>query len=125
MTTYSTIELGSIIYNLITNIPVGISGLLVNGFLVEQSLIDVENYTRDDISTTAIPSQYQSSIMNLTISNVLGQMEAQGMGTKSVSIGELSINKGMVEGTSQNYKTLAYKQMENLPKHINYYQTWS
>jgi hypothetical protein len=124
MTTYSTSELGSIIYNLIENIPTGISGLLVNGFLPEQSLQEVENYTGDDISTIAVPEKYQPSIINLSISQVLSQMEAQGLGTKSVKIGELSITKGMHEGTSQSFKQLAYSQLNDLPKKINYYQTW-
>ena len=124
MTTYSTSEIGSFVYNMISSIPEGISELLINGFIPEQSLIEVENYTGDDISIAAIPATYQPSIINLSISQVLGQMEAQGMGTKSVKIGELSINKGMVEGTSQNYKQMAYKQLENLPKNSNYYQTY-
>ena len=123
MTTQTNIELGSIIYNLIENVPTLISGLLVNGFLVNQSVFMVENYTGENISTNAIVDTYQPPIINLTISQVLGQMEAQGIGTKSVSIGELSISKGMVEGTSQSFKQLAYNQLNDLPKKVNYYQT--
>jgi len=114
-------EIGSIVYNLISNIPVGISGLMTT--LAEQSIYSIENYTGADISTTSVDEMYQPAAINLTVSSVLGQMEAQGMGTKSVSIGELTISKGMVEGASASYKNLAYSQLSDLPKKVNYYQT--
>lgn len=124
MATLSNTEIGSIVYNLIQNIPTGISGLLVNGFLVDQSIYQAENYTGDTISTSAVIDKYQPAIINLTISQVLGQMEAQGIGTRSVSIGELSITKGMQDGTSNSFKQLAFTQLNDLGHHMSYYQCW-
>ena len=123
MAALSNIELGSIVYNLIENIPTGISGTLP--FLVDMAVYQAENYTGNNISTLSIGDTYQPAVINLTIAQVLGQMEAQGMGTKSVKIGELSIAKGMVEGTSTSYKNLAKNQLNDLGHKTSYYQSWS
>jgi hypothetical protein len=125
MTTLTTQQIGSVVFNLIQNIPIGISGLLVNGFLPEQSVYMAENYTGDSISLSAIEDRYQPAIINLTISQVLSQMEAQGMGTKSVSIGELSITKGMKEGTSSDYKQLGLQLLSDLGYKFTSYQTFT
>jgi len=121
--TLTTIEIGNIVYSLITGIPVGISGLMTT--LANMAVYQVENYTGEDISISAVAEMYQPATINLTIAQVLGQMEAQGIGTKEVRIGEISRTKGMVEGTSQNYKQLAYNQLADLPKKVNYYQTYT
>jgi len=123
MATFSNIELGSIVYNLIDNIPTGISGALP--FLVDMSVFTAENYTGNNIPVAAIIETYQPAIINLTIAQVLGQMEAQGLGTKAVKIGELSVTKGMQEGTSNSYKQLALDQLNDLGHKTSYYQTWN
>ena len=125
MATYTSLELGSLVYNLIENIPTGISGLLVNGFLPEQAIFQAENYTGNDISTTAIPETYQPAIINLTISQVLGQMESQGLGTKSIKIGELAIGKGLTEGSSKEFRSMGIKLLEDLGHKSSFYQTWN
>lgn len=124
MASLSNIEVGSIVYNLISNIPTGISGLLVNGFLTNQAVYIAENFTGNDISTSAIIDAYQPAIISLTISNVLSLMESQGIGTKSVSIGELSVTKGMVDGTSESYKKVGLNLLTDLGYHISTYQCW-
>ena len=123
MSALTTTEIGSIVYSLVSNIPIGISGLMTT--LANMALYQAENYTGTDIPITAIPEAYQPAIINLTVVQVLGQMEAQGLGTKSVSIGELSISKGMVEGASENYKKLAYNQLNDLGCKTSYYTTWN
>ena len=121
MTTLTNAEIGSVVWNLIPNITVGVSGTLA--FLVNQAVYTAENFTGDAIGISTISDKYQPSIINLTISNVLSLMESQGLGTKSVSIGELSITKGMVDGTSQSYKDLAFSQLNELGHHMSYYQS--
>jgi len=123
MTSLSNVEIGSIVYNLIDNISAGISGTLP--YLAELAVYTAENRTGNEISISSIGEVYQPAIVNLTISQVLGQMEAQGIGTKSVKIDVLSINKGLVEGTSSNYKNLAYSQLNDLGHKTSYYQTWN
>ena len=123
MASLTNIEIGSIVYNLIAGIPVGISGTL--SYLAELAVYTAENRTGNDISISSIEEMYQPAIINLTISQILGQMEAQGIGTKSVSIDTLSVSKGLVEGTSQNYKNLAYNQLNDLGHKMSYYQTYT
>lgn len=124
MVSLTNIELGSIVYNLVSNIPTGVSGLLVNGFLVSQAVYIAENYTGNNLDVSAITEPYQPAIISLTISNVLSLMESQGLGTKSVSIGELSITKGMVDNTSLSYKNLGFSLLNDLGYHISTYQCW-
>ena len=119
----TTTQIGSIVYTLIAGIPTGISGLMTT--LTNQSVYMVNNYTGDSVQINSVDDKFQPAVTNLTISNVLSLMEAQGLGTKSISVGELSISKGMVEGTSQNYKKLAYNQLDDLGAKTSYYQTYS
>jgi len=122
MTSLSNAEIGSVVYNLIDNIPNGISGTLP--LLVNQAVNSANNYTTGNINPLSISDTYQPAIIYLTIANVLKLMEAQGLGTKSVSIGELSITKGMKEGTSSDYENMGYKELNQLGQHISYYQCW-
>ena len=123
MATLTNAEIGSVVYNLVDNISVGISGTLP--FLANMSIYTAENYTGTNIPITAVPEMYQPAIINLTISQVLGQLEAQGLGTKAVKIGELSITKGMQDGTSKSFQSLAFDQLNLLGKNMSFYQTFS
>ena len=123
MATLSNVELGSVVYNLISGIPTGISGTLP--FLVDQSVYQIRNYTGDTINVSSIAEKYQPATINLTISQVLGQMEAQGIGTKSVKIDTLSLTKGIQEGTSKSFSALAMSELNDLGKSVNFYQCWS
>ena len=122
MAALSNTEIGSIVYGMIDGISVAVSGVLTS--LVNQSVYTAENYTGNDISVTSIDEKYQPAVTNLTVSNVLSTMEAQGIGTKSVSVGELKITKGMVEGASQNFSNLAFSQLNGLGHSTSYYQTY-
>lgn len=122
MATYTSAQIGSIVYNLIENIPVGISGLLVGGTIVDQQVYFAEQFTGNSIGTTAIAEVYQPSIISLTTSNVLSLMEAQGIGTKSVKIGELAITKGQVENSSKSFFDMGIKQLGEIGQHISFYQ---
>ena len=122
MVSLSNVEIGSVVYNLVSNIPTGVSGTLP--FLVNQAVYTAENYTGNNLDVNAITEPYQPAVISLTISNVLSLMESQGIGTQSVKIGELSITKGLVEGTSESYKKLGFSQLNDLGYHISYFQCW-
>lgn len=122
MTAYTDVQIGSIVYSWISNIPVGISGILP--VIVDQQIISVETFTGKSVGTTAIAEVYQPAIFSLTISNVLKAMEAQGVGIKSVSIGDLSITKGMSEGTSREWKEWGMEQLNQIGQHMSFYQCW-
>jgi len=119
----SNSEIGSVVYNMVENIPVGISGIMTT--IVNQQIYFAEQYTGDSISESAVDEKYQPAIISLTASNVLSLMESQGIGTKSVKIGELSITKGMQEGTSVSLRNDGMQKLDIHGKKINFYQTFS
>jgi len=123
LTTLTDIQIGSIVSGMVDNIPAGISGLLTT--IVDQQIYFAEQFTGDSIGTTAVVTTYQPAIISLSTANVLELMEAQGLGTKSVSIGELKISKGMVEGTSKSLKQDGLSKLKEIGQHMSYYQTWS
>ena len=123
MATLTNLEIGSIVYNMVQNIPDVVSGTL--SFQVDQAVFTAENYTGNDIPTNAIIETYQPAIINLTISNVLTLMEGQGLGTKSIKIDDLSTSKGLSEGTSQSFKEMGIKQLNDLGCKTSYYTSWN
>jgi len=123
MASLSNVEIGSVVLTIIENVPAGISGLMPT--LVNQNIYTAEIITGDSISVSAVPEAYQPGVTSLTIGNVLGLMSAQGIGTKSVKIGELSISKGMNESSAQEWKTLGMSQLKDNGEKVSYYQAWS
>lgn len=122
MATLTNIEIGSIVNTLIENVPTGISGLMPT--LVNQSVYTAELITGNNIPLTAIDDPYQPGVTSLTIGNVLSLMGAQGIGTKSVKIGELSVDKGMNESSAKEWKDLGMSQLQEIGEQITYYQSW-
>lgn len=122
MTVLSDVQIGSIVYSWISNIPTNISGILTT--IVDQQVYFAEVKTGTSISTLAIENQYQPAIINLTIAGVLRSMESQGLGTASLSIGDLSVTKGLVNGTSKEWKELGIECLDDIGGVISYYQCW-
>ena len=123
MGTLTNIEIGSVVLGIVENVPAGIIGLITT--IVDQQIYFAETMTGDTIGTTAIGKSYQPGIISLTIGNVLNLMSAQGVGTKSVNIGELSIAKGMNEQSASSWIQLGIKQIEGLGEKVSFYQTWT
>ena len=123
MATLTNIEIGSVVLGIVENVPAGITGLITT--VVNQQVYFAETMTGDTIGTTAIAEAYQPGIISLTVGNVLGLMSAQGLGTKSVKIGELSIAKGMNEQSASDWTNLGIKQIEALGEPVKFYQTYS
>jgi hypothetical protein len=116
------IQIGSIISGMISSIPIGISGILTT--IVDQQVYFAEQITGNNISTSSIAEMYQPGIISLAAANVMELMEAQGIGTKSVSIGELSITKGMVDGTSKALRDDGINKLKAIGERVSYYQCW-
>lgn len=123
MATLSNADVGSVVYNLIDGIPVGISGTLP--LLANNAVYFAEQFTGDAIGITAISEVYQPAIIDLTVSNVLSLMDAQGIGTKIVKIGELSIEKGMSQNSATLWKNMAMEKLNQIGQHVSSYQTWN
>lgn len=123
--TLSNVQIGSVVYNMFENIPTGVSGLLANGILVDNQVYFAEEFTGATLSTAAISNSYQPAIISLTAANVLRMMESQGLGTKSVKIGELSITKGMVDNSSNSFWQDGMNKLKAIGERHSFYQTFT
>jgi len=123
MAALTNLDIGSVVIGLIENVPAAISGLTAT--LVNNNVYFANLITNSNVSVNSIPDSYQAGITSMTIGDVLGLMSAQGIGTKSVKIGELSIAKGISENSSQSWKDLGLSQLKQAGETISFYQTWS
>ena len=123
MGTLTNLEIGSVVLGLVEGVSASISGLLVN--LVNNNVYTAESITGNNIPVTAIGEAYQAGITSMTIGNVLSLMSSQGIGTKAVKIGELSITKGMNEDSPQAWINLGLSQIKNIGERVSYYQAWN
>ena len=98
MASLSNTEVGTIVWNMVDGITTGISGILPT--IVNQQVYFAQQFTGDSISVDAITETYQPAVISLSVGNVLNLMQAQGLGTKAVKIGELSISKGMNDNSA-------------------------
>jgi len=116
-------EIGSIVYSMISNIPDGISGVLTT--MVNNQIYFSEQFIGVDIGITAVAEVYQPAVISLSASSVMQLMESQGIGTKSVSIGELKITKGMTNGTSTSLNQMGMEQLNAIGAKMSSYQTFT
>ena len=123
MAALTNLEIGSVVLGLVEGVSASISGLTAT--LVNNNIYTAELITGDSIPVIAIGEAYQAGITSMTIGNVLGLMSAQGIGTKSVKIGELSIAKGMNESSAQGWRELGISQLKEGGEKISSYQTWT
>jgi len=119
MAALTSAEIGSIVLNLIEDIPDNISGILPT--IVDQERFFVEQYTNDTIGTS-IADKYQPAIISLTSSSVLSFMESQGIGTKSVKIGDISITKGLGEQSSKLLRNDGMSKLNALGATVSFYK---
>lgn len=93
------VQIGSIVYNMIDNIPTAISGGVIYN-MVDNEVFNAENITGDSISVSSIGEIYQPAIISLTAAGVLRMMEMQGADVSSIRLGDFSIGKGASSSTS-------------------------
>ena len=122
MVSLTNVEIGSIVAGMIDNIPVGISGILTT--IVDQQIYFAEQLTGNNIDTSSVGNEYQPGVINLAAANVMGLMESQGIGTKNVKIGELSITKGMQEGASNTLRLDGIEKLKAIGERMSIYQAW-
>jgi len=102
-------------------IPSNISGTTFNN-LIEQVINHANNFTNDAISTDNIQPKYQPAIIDLSISKLLGAIEAQEGGIDSVKLGELSISqsKGGNAELAKEYWEKGMKELKELGRHVRF-----
>jgi hypothetical protein len=123
----SDVQIGSIILNMIENVPSYISGgTLWN--IVDNEVYFASNVTGDSISISAIGEIYQPAIINLAASAVLRMMELQGSDASSISLGDFSISKGQGSSSTtiaDNLRADGIAKLEALGIDTNYYKAIS
>lgn len=123
----SDVQIGSIILNMVENVPSYISGATL------WSIVDNECYfaskvTGDSISVTAIGEIYQPAIISLAASAVLRMMELQGSDASSIHLGDFSISKGQGSSTttiSDKMREDGLLKLEALGVSTSYYKALS
>ena len=123
MATLTNLEIGSVVLGLVEGVSASISGLTAT--LVNNNIYTAELIAGDSIPVIAIGEAYQAGITSMTIGNVLGLMSAQGIGTKAVKIGELSISKGLSEDAPQAWINLGINQLKRVGERVSWYQCWN
>lgn len=120
MGSLNNVQIGSIILNMVEDVPTTISGTTLWN-MVDQERYFAEQFTGDTIGTS-IADKYQPAIISLTSASIIKLMEMQGLGTKSVKIGDISITKGISESTSKNLREDGIQKLENLGQSILSYK---
>jgi len=117
-------NLGSVateVLTLVDNVPTSISGALLG--IADRKRVFSERYTNLTIGSTAIAEDYQAAILYLTIADVTGLMELQGVDATSYSLGDLSLSKGKgsnTDTTSDKFEALGMKELEQIGNRIGY-----
>ena len=120
MAALDNVQIGSVILNMVTGVPTTISGAALWN-MVDQNIYFAEQFTGDTIGTS-VANQYQPAIISLTTGDVLNLMESQGLGTKSVRIGDMSVTKGISEMSSKQWKNNGMEKLMNLGQDITFYK---
>lgn len=92
MTNLNNIQIGSIVLNMVENVPTYLSGATLWN-LADNERFFAEQITGDSIGTS-IGEAYQPGIISLTSAAVLRMMEMQGADVSSIKVGDFSVSKG-------------------------------
>jgi len=124
MGTLTNIQVGSIVLNMVENVPATISGATLWN-IVDNERFNATNQTGVSISTD-IPEIYQPAIISLSASAVVGLMELQGADVNSVKLGDFTINKGGQSNTSitsQSLREDGLTKLNNLGISFEHYKS--
>jgi len=121
MATLNIGSIGGVILNMVEGVPITISGATLWN-MIEQNIYFAEQFTGDSIGTSVV-DKYQPAIISLTTGDVIRLMEMQGLGTKNVRIGDMSITKGISEISSKEWKDNGMEKLSNLGEGISFYKS--
>ncbi len=121
MAALTNIGIGSVILNMIEDVPTTISGAALWN-MVDQNIYFAEQFTGDNIGAS-VANVYQPAIISLTTGDVLGLMEAQGLGTRVLRLGDMTVTKGLNEMSSRQWKDNGMEKLNNLGQNITFYKS--
>ncbi len=120
MAALNNVGIGSVILNMVTNVPTNISGAALWN-MVDQNVYFAEQFTGDTIGAS-VANVYQPAVISLTVGDVVNLMEMQGLGTKTVKIGDMWVTKGISEMSSKQWKDNGMDKLRNLGENITFYK---
>ena len=124
MGTLTDIQVGSIVLNMIENVPSTISGATLWN-ITDNEIYYAENFTGDTIGTTAIAQEYQPAIISLSAASVLRMMEMTGADVSNIRLGDFAISKGASSSSSTTAEALredGLNKLQALGEVCNYYK---
>ncbi len=117
------VAIGSIVLNMVENVPTTISGATLWN-IVDNERFNAQNLTGDTISTS-IPEKYQPAIISLSASTVVRQMELTGADVSNIRLGDMSVSKGGQSNTAITAESLrqdGLTKLQNLGYSFTYYK---
>lgn len=120
-------NVGSIVnevHNLIENIPVALSGTNMDN-TVNRQIFHIENYTGQNVDSTAIADKFVPAVVDFTASEVLGAMEMLGVDAAEIKLGDFTVKKGSMSNTSaarQFFGRRAFNAMKYLGREVRYFK---
>ena len=92
MVSLDNVGIGSVVLNMVENVPTFISGTTLWN-MVDNERLFAEQLTGDNIGTS-IGDIYQPGIISLTAASVLRMMEMEGADVSSLKVGDFTVSKG-------------------------------
>lgn len=123
MATLNNVGIGSVVLNMIENVPSSISGATLWN-IVDNERFNAQNQTGVTISSD-ISEKYQPAIISLSASAVVRLMELTGIDATSMRLGDFNVNKGGQSNTAITSAALredGMNKLQNLGFTFDYYK---
>ncbi len=123
MITLDNVGIGSVVLNMIENVPITISGATLWN-IVDNERFNAQNLTGDTINAD-IQEKYQPAIISLSASAVVRLMEMTGADVSSIRLGDFNIKKGGQSNTAITSASLredGIAKLDNLGYVFNYFK---
>ena len=114
MGTLDNVGVGSVVLNMVENVPATISGATLWN-IVDNERFNAQNQTGDTINSD-IPEKYQPAIISLSASAIVRLMELTGADTSSLKLGDFNVNKGGQSNTAITAASLREDGIDKLQK---------
>lgn len=101
------------------NVPTTISGIIID--LAHQSMLRVQNWTRDTIGSAAIAELYQPAIIAFTMSELALRLQIQNGGITQSSIEGLGATRNY-GSQAETWEKIGMEHLKRLGKGGGYYK---
>ena len=123
MVNLTNVGIGSVVLNMIEDVPATISGVTLWN-MVDNERLFAESWTGANIGAS-ISEVYQPAIISLSAASVLRMMEMVGADVSNIKLGDFSIAKGASSNTnvaSVQMKADGIAKLEILGQTVPYYK---